>query len=84
MITLNSDPQVAEQQVEAILFYLTACGYIDSEFDLSEKAFVRAYLRKLVTARIDALGDMAPEPASSASSSSTSTTSSASRRSTTT
>ena len=61
MITLNSDPQVAEQQVEAILFYLTACGYIDSEFDLSEKAFVRAYLRKLVTARIDALGDMAPE-----------------------
>lgn len=54
MITLSHDPQVAEQQIEAIIFYLTTCGYIDSEFDLSEKAFVRAYLRKVVSARIDA------------------------------
>ena len=62
MIKLNADPQIAEQQIEAIIFYLTACGYIDSEFDLSEKAFVRAYLRKLVTARIDSLDDeMSPE-----------------------
>ena len=57
MIKLNPDPQIAEQQIEAIIFYLTACGYIDSEFDLSEKAFVRAYLRKLVTARIDGHGE---------------------------
>ena len=62
MIQLNPDPQIAEQQIEAIIFYLTACGYIDSEFDLSEKAFVRAYLRKLVTARIDSHGEsMSPE-----------------------
>jgi uncharacterized tellurite resistance protein B-like protein len=54
MIKLSQDPRVAEQQIEAIIFYLTTCGYIDSEFDLSEKAFVRAYLRKVVTARIDA------------------------------
>lgn len=54
MITLSPDPQIAEQQIEAIIFYLTTCGYIDSEFDLSEKAFVRAYLRKIVSARIDA------------------------------
>ena len=53
MITLSTDPRVAEQQIEAIIFYLTTCGYIDSEFDLSEKAFVRAYLRKIVTARVD-------------------------------
>ncbi len=53
MIKLSPDPRVAEQQIEAIIFYLTTCGYIDSEFDLSEKAFVRAYLRKVVTARID-------------------------------
>ncbi len=53
MINLSHDPQVAEQQIEAIIFYLTTCGYIDSEFDLSEKAFVRAYLRKVVSARID-------------------------------
>ncbi|MCA9685900.1 MAG: serine/threonine protein phosphatase, partial [Myxococcales bacterium] len=54
MIKLSSDPRVAEQQIEAVIFYLTTCGYIDSEFDLSEKAFVRAYLRKIVTARVDA------------------------------
>ena len=53
MITLSPDPKIAEQQIEAIIFYLTTCGYIDSEFDLSEKAFVRAYLRKIVTARVD-------------------------------
>ncbi|MGB1016168.1 MAG: serine/threonine protein phosphatase, partial [Nannocystaceae bacterium] len=61
MIKLNSDPAIAEQQIEAIIYYLTACGYIDSEFDLTEKAFVRAYLRKLVTARIDELGPMSAE-----------------------
>ncbi|NVB42717.1 metallophosphoesterase [Pseudenhygromyxa sp. WMMC2535] len=54
MIKLSPDPRVAEQQIEAVIFYLTTCGYIDSEFDLSEKAFVRAYLRKVVTARVDA------------------------------
>ncbi|KIG16764.1 Serine/threonine-protein phosphatase PP2A catalytic subunit [Enhygromyxa salina] len=53
MIKLSLDPRIAEQQIEAVIFYLTTCGYIDSEFDLSEKAFVRAYLRKVVTTRID-------------------------------
>ncbi|PRQ02651.1 metallophosphoesterase family protein [Enhygromyxa salina] len=53
MIKLSLDPAIAEQQIEAVIFYLTTCGYIDSEFDLSEKAFVRAYLRKVVTTRID-------------------------------
>ncbi|PRP90324.1 diadenosine tetraphosphatase [Enhygromyxa salina] len=53
MIKLSLDPRIAEQQIEAIIFYLTTCGYIDNEFDLSEKAFVRAYLRKVVTERID-------------------------------
>lgn len=54
MIELSNDPRIAEQQIEAIIFYLTTCGYIDDDFDLTEKAFVRAYLRKVVTARIDA------------------------------
>jgi uncharacterized tellurite resistance protein B-like protein len=53
MIKLSLDPSIAEQQIEAVIFYLTTCGYIDNEFDLSEKAFVRAYLRKVVTTRID-------------------------------
>lgn len=61
MIQLSRDPTVAERQIEAIIFYLTTCGYIDSEFDLREKAFVRAYLRKLVTARVDGQGDLSPE-----------------------
>lgn len=61
MIQLSSDPDVAEQQVEAVLFYLTTCGYIDDEFDLTEKSYVRAMLRKLVTARVDAQGKLDPE-----------------------
>jgi hypothetical protein len=61
MIELSTDPRIAEQQIEAIIFYLTTCGYIDDDFDLTEKAFVRAYLRKVVTARIDSQGELDPE-----------------------
>jgi len=61
MIQLHSDPAIAEQQIEALIFYLTTLGYIDSEFDIREKAFVRAFLRELVTARIDAGGPLDPE-----------------------
>ena len=60
-IQLNPDPAVAEQQIEAIIFYLTTCGYIDSEFDLREKAFIRAFLREVVTARVDAQGPLDAE-----------------------
>ncbi|HET6584753.1 MAG TPA: metallophosphoesterase family protein [Nannocystaceae bacterium] len=61
MIQLSSDPAVAEQQVEAVLFYLTTCGYLDNEFDLTEKSFIRAMLRKLVTERVDAQGELDAE-----------------------
>lgn len=61
MINLSSDPTIAEQQIEAVIYYLTTCGYIDTEFDLREKAFVRSFLRKLVTARVDGQGDLAPD-----------------------
>ncbi len=61
MIQLSRDPTIAEQQIEAVIFYLTTCGYIDSEFDLREKAFVRSFLRKLVTARVDLQGELTPE-----------------------
>ncbi|MCA9710316.1 MAG: metallophosphoesterase [Myxococcales bacterium] len=61
MIQLSQDPGIAERQIEAVLFYLTTCGYIDSEFDLREKAFVRSFLRKLVTARVDGQGALDPE-----------------------
>ncbi len=61
MIQLSPDPAIAERQIEAVIFYLTTCGYIDSEFDLREKAFVRSFLRKLVTARVDSRGQLDPE-----------------------
>ena len=62
LIELSNDPAEAEQQIEAIIFYLTTCGYIDSEFDLTEKAFVRKYLRTVVTARVDQQGaELSPE-----------------------
>jgi hypothetical protein len=61
MIQLADDPEVAEQQIEAVLFYLTTCGYIDDDFDLTEKSFVRQLLRRIVTARVDAKGQLDPE-----------------------
>ncbi|MCB9567126.1 MAG: metallophosphoesterase [Myxococcales bacterium] len=61
MIQLSPDPAIAEQQIDAIIYYLTTCGYIDTEFDLREKAFIRSYLRQIVTSRIDALGPMDAE-----------------------
>ena len=38
--------------MQAIIFYLTTFGYIDGDFDDSEKDFVRDYIRKLVQARV--------------------------------
>mgnify|MGYP001553082233 CR=1 FL=1 len=54
MLTFSTNPDVAEQQMNAIIFYLTAFGYIDGEFDVTEKTFVRIYIRQLVTARAKA------------------------------
>jgi len=51
MLTFSTNPDVAEHQMNAIIFYLTAFGYIDGEFDFTEKTFVRIYIRQLVTAR---------------------------------
>ncbi len=51
MLTFAKDPELAEQQMRAIIFYLTAFGYIDGNFDLSEKTFIRVYIRKLIQHR---------------------------------
>jgi hypothetical protein len=51
MLTFSTNPDVAEQQMNAIIFYLTAFGYVDGKFDFTEKTFVRIYIRQLVTAR---------------------------------
>lgn len=54
MISFSTDPQVAERQMRAIIFYLTTFGYIDGDFDTAEKDYVREYIRKLVIRRVEA------------------------------
>jgi len=54
----SAEPQVAEQQMNAIIYYLAAFAYIDGEFDNSERGFIRDYIAKLVRARVQsAIGD---------------------------
>lgn len=52
MLQFSKDPEVAERQMQAIIFYLTTFGYIDGEFDVTEQEFVRDYIRKLVKQRV--------------------------------
>ncbi len=68
MLTFSRDPNVAEQQMTALIFYLTAFGYVDGNFDFTEKTFIRHHIRQLVTARAEALMPMttAPERAAAA------------------
>jgi hypothetical protein len=62
MLTFSRNPDVAEQQMNAIIFYLTAFGYIDGNFDFTEKTFIRIYIRQLVTTRAqDAMPDADPK-----------------------
>lgn len=58
MITFHADPKIAEQEMQAIIFYLTAFGHIDGRFDEAEKQYVRDYVGKLVIGRArSVLGD---------------------------
>ena len=52
MLELDADPVVADRQMRAVIFYLTTFGHIDGDFDLSEKMFVRTYIRRLVEHRV--------------------------------
>src|SRR5262249_16327916 len=57
MIQFSKDGRVAEKEMHTIIFSLTAFGYIDGDFDASEKTFIRDYIGKLVHHRAsDALG----------------------------
>ncbi len=53
MLTFSENPESAEQQMRAIIFYLTAFAYIDGDFDLSEKIFIKHYISRLVEKRAD-------------------------------
>jgi hypothetical protein len=62
MLTFSDEPQVAEQQMQAVLFFMVTFGYIDGDFDATEKAFVREQIRKLVESRVDgAMPDVEPK-----------------------
>jgi len=52
MLKFSRNPDLAEQQMRAIIFYLTTFGYIDGDFDVSEKDFVRQYIEKLIKHRV--------------------------------
>src|SRR5258706_13564578 len=56
MLTFSSNGPEAEKQMRAVIFYLTTFGYIDGDFDASEKEFVRDYVRKLVAHRVEQAG----------------------------
>ncbi len=53
MLTFSSDGPTADKQMRAVIFYLTTFGYIDGDFDDSEKTFVRDYIGKLVEHRVN-------------------------------
>lgn len=52
MLEFSQDGATADKQMRAVIFYLTTFGYIDGDFDSSEKEFVRNYIAKLVTHRV--------------------------------
>ena len=55
MIKFSSDPYIAEKQMQAVIYYMVAFGYIDSELADSEKSFIQQQIRKLVEQRATAL-----------------------------
>ena len=52
MLELSADPRLAEQQMQAVLFFLAVFGYIDGDFDDRERDFVRQYVRSAVEHRV--------------------------------
>ena len=62
MLSFSTDPAVAERQMEALVFALTTFGYIDGDFDQSEKDLVKETIRALVERRVDTgMPDATPE-----------------------
>jgi hypothetical protein len=60
MLNFSNDAQVAESQMQAVIFMMTTFGYIDGDFDQREKEFVRDKIRTLVKSRVDGakIGDV--------------------------
>jgi hypothetical protein len=56
MVVFSKNPETAERQMQAVIVYLTTFGWIDGDFDLSEKLFVLEYIRSLVEMRVNQAG----------------------------
>ncbi len=61
MLTFSHDPVIAEQEMRAVIYYLTAFGFVDGDFDASERVFIRRYVRQLVEARAEAAMTLSPD-----------------------
>lgn len=48
---LSQDPKAAEEQMTALIFYLTTFGYVDGSFDEQEKTFLKAQIRAVMEQR---------------------------------
>lgn len=53
MLVLSADPDLAQEQMSGIIFYLVTFGYIDGHFDPSEMAFIKNVIRQVVEHRVD-------------------------------
>jgi hypothetical protein len=51
MMSFSTDPAIAKRQLLAVIFYLTAFGHMDGEFDAREREFVRGWIGRLVNER---------------------------------
>ncbi|MEM1033940.1 MAG: metallophosphoesterase family protein [Myxococcota bacterium] len=57
MIAWSVDPQIAERQMQAVIFCLVAFGYIDADFDRRERRFVEGHVDALVADRARGIDD---------------------------
>ena len=48
MIALSPDPKIAEQQMIGLIYTLTTFGYIDGEFDESERDYIEKYIARVI------------------------------------
>lgn len=53
MLSFSQDPNIAERQMEALIFSLIAFGYIDGDFDDSERTLIKQTIQELVGHRVD-------------------------------
>ena len=53
MIDFSNDPRESEKQIQAIITYLVVFGYIDGDFDRSEKEFIREYIGQIVDRKLE-------------------------------